>query len=57
MPTVNEAENAWLPKGQSVHGNRGMNFDIGEFEVTVLAYFPDAKNENDRSVITMAKIG
>ena len=44
MPTVNEAE-------------KRVNFNIGEFEVTLLAYFPDATKENDRSIITMAKIG
>lgn len=58
MPTVNEAEKRVVAeKGRVFTATEGMNFDIGEFEVTVLAYFPDAKNENDRSVITMAKIG
>ena len=57
MPTVNEAEKrVAAEKGRVFTATEGMNFDIGEFEVT-LAYFPDAKNENDRSVITMAKIG
>ena len=58
MPTVNEAEKRVVAeKGKVFTATEGMNFNIGEFEVTVLAYFPDAKNENDRSVITMAKIG
>ena len=58
MPTVNEAEKRVVAeKGRVFTATEGMNFDIGEFEITVLAYFPDAKNENDRSVITMAKIG
>ncbi len=34
----------------------GMNFKIGEFEITVLGYFEDNKNENNRSVFTMAEI-
>lgn len=35
---------------------QGMNFNIGEFELTVLAAFPEMKSENDRSVITVAEI-
>lgn len=58
MPTVNEAEKRVVAeKGRVFTATEGMNFNIGEFEVTVLAYFPDATKENDRSVITMAKIG
>lgn len=58
MPTVNEAEKQIVSEnGKVFTATEGMNFDIGEFEVTVLAYFPDATKENDRSVITMAKIG
>lgn len=33
-----------------------MNFPIGEFEITVLAAFSNMEVENDRSVITAAKI-
>lgn len=33
----------------------GMNFTIGEFEVTILASYGDMKDENNRSVIVMAK--
>lgn len=58
MPTVNEAEKRVVAeKGKVFTATEGMNFNIGEFEVTVLAYFPDTTKENDRSVITMAKIG
>lgn len=58
MPTVNEAEKRVVAeKGKVFTATEGMNFNIGEFEVTLLAYFPDATKENDRSVITMAKIG
>lgn len=35
---------------------QGMNFKIGEFELTVLGAFPDMKSENNRSVITAAEI-
>ena len=58
MPTVNEAEKRVVAeKGKVFTATEGMNFSIGEFEVTLLAYFPDATKENDRSIITMAKIG
>lgn len=58
MPTVNEAEKRVVAeKGKVFTATEGMNFNIGEFEVTLLAYFPDATKENDRSVIAMAKIG
>lgn len=58
MPTVNEAEKRVVAeKGKVFTATEGINFNIGEFEVTLLAYFPDATKENDRSVITMAKIG
>ena len=57
MPTVNEAEKRVVAeKGKVFTATEGMNFNIGEFEVTLLAYFPDATKENDRSIITMAKI-
>lgn len=35
----------------------GMVINIGDFEITVLAYNRDAKNSNDKSVVVMAKIG
>lgn len=34
----------------------GMNFKVGEFEITVLGYLNDKKNENNRSLFTMAEI-
>lgn len=34
----------------------GMNFSIGEFEITVLASFGEMKDENNRSVIVAAEI-
>lgn len=35
---------------------QGMNFEIGEFTVTVLAYYGDMQDENNKSVIVMAEI-
>ncbi len=34
----------------------GMNFEIGEFEVTVLSADSEFKNENDNSLVTAAKL-
>ena len=52
MPTVNEAEKRVVAeKGKVFTATEGMNFNIGEFEVTVLAYFPDATKENDRKFL------
>lgn len=35
----------------------GLVINVGDFEITVLAYNRDAKNSNDKSVVVMAKIG
>ncbi|MBE6786720.1 MAG: MBL fold metallo-hydrolase [Ruminococcaceae bacterium] len=35
---------------------QGMNFTIGEFEITVLSDFTDKSNENNRSLFVMANI-
>lgn len=35
----------------------GMNMNIGDFEITVIAYYEDMSNENDSSIVTVAKIG
>ncbi len=35
---------------------QGMNFDIGDFEITLLSDFQDTKDENNRSVFVMAEI-
>ena len=34
----------------------GLNFNVGDFTVTVLGYYPDLENENNRSVFAMAEI-
>jgi len=45
-------------KGGSAFYNavQGMNFNIGEFEITLLSDFSDKSNENNRSIFVMAKI-
>lgn len=43
--------------GEIYTASQGMNFQIGDFEITVLAAFDKMNEENNRSIITMAKIG
>ncbi len=42
--------------GEIYTAKQGMNFNIGNFELTVLASFDRMSEENNRSVITMAEI-
>lgn len=42
--------------GNAYTAVQGMNFKIGEFTVTVLAYYGDMEDENNKSVIVMAEI-
>jgi len=42
--------------GGVYNAKQGMNFDIGEFEITVLASYGEMKNENSRSVMCAAKM-
>ncbi|MBR4123891.1 MAG: MBL fold metallo-hydrolase [Clostridia bacterium] len=42
--------------GEILMAKQGMNFEIGEFNVTVIGCYTDLKDENSRSVITMAEI-
>ncbi len=52
------AINTVTKAGGEVHSaTQGMNFNIGEFELTVLASYGDMEDENNRSVVTVAKIG
>lgn len=42
--------------GNAYTAVRGMNFKIGEFTVTLLAYYGDMQEDNDKSVIVMAEL-
>ena len=42
--------------GNAYTAVQGMNFKIGEFTVTVLAYYGDMEDENNKSVIVMAEM-
>ena len=46
-----------VESGGDVHtAKQGMNFNIGKFELTILAAFDRMRDENNRSLITMAEI-
>ena len=54
---VKTAKRTVTAKGGNVYtAVQGMNFEIGEFTVTVLAYYDDMREENNKSVIVMAEI-
>lgn len=54
---VKTAKRTVTAKGGNVYtAAQGMNFEIGEFTVTVLAYYDDMRDENNKSVIVMAEI-
>lgn len=42
--------------GNAYTAVQGMNFKIGEFTVTLLAYYDDMQEENNQSVIVMAEL-
>ncbi|MEE1239780.1 MAG: ComEC/Rec2 family competence protein [Acutalibacteraceae bacterium] len=42
--------------GNAYTAVRGMNFEIGEFTLTVLAYYDDMQDDNNKSIIVMAEI-
>lgn len=43
-------------EGEVFTAKRGIVVNVGDFEVTLLAYYPDEQNENDRSVVAMAQM-
>ena len=51
---INKVTNS---RGGVYNAEQGMNFKIGDFEITVLAAYGEMDDENNRSVILAAKIG
>ena len=43
--------------GGVYNATQGMNFKIGDFELTILATYGNMKNENSRSTMCSAKFG
>lgn len=65
MPDVNSKSIISAQNGKSLaikrgadfyKAKQGINFNIGEFEITILAAFHDSNNENNRSPFIMAEI-
>ena len=57
LGTAQLAINEVKSSGGEVHSaEQGMNFEIGEFELTVLASYGEMNDENNRSVILVAEI-
>lgn len=65
MPDINEQSIISAQNGKKLaitngadfyRAKQGINFNIGEFEITMLAAFHDSTNENNRSPFIMAKI-
>ena len=50
-------ENVISSGGKCVTAKKGTSIDIGEFNISVIGAYYTEKDENDRSIITMAKIG
>ena len=42
--------------GEVFNGIQGMNFEVGEFEVTILASYGEMDDENNRSIVAVAEI-
>ncbi len=57
LSAAQNAINAVNKTGGEIYGaKQGMNFSVGDFEVTVLAAYGDMDDENNRSIIVMAEI-
>ncbi|MBR2447607.1 MAG: MBL fold metallo-hydrolase [Clostridia bacterium] len=65
MPELQKRSIAAAQNGKSIatknganfyNAAQGINFNLGEFEITLLGAFPDKSNENNRSLFIMAEI-
>ena len=57
LPAAKNAKQAVVNSNGGVYtAIGGMNLNIGEFEITVLAYYNSLSDENNRSIIAMAEI-
>ncbi len=65
MPTILENSISTAKNGRQIainggakyyNAKQGMNFQIGEFEITILSDYTDKSNENNRSLFVIAEI-
>lgn len=54
---VNAKRNVLAEEGNFYVANQGMSIEFGDFEITVIGYYSDMEDENDRSIILMARMG
>ena len=58
IAVAKNGKNSAIKNGTKYYdAKQGMNFNIGEFEITLLSDFEDKSNENNRSLFIIAKIG
>ena len=50
-------ENVTAAGGRCITAKKGTNITVGEFDISVIGAYYDEKDENDRSIVAMAKIG
>lgn len=54
---VNAKQSVLAAEGDFRVLKKDTNIKLGDFEITVIGYYPELENENDRSVILMVKMG
>ena len=54
---VNAKKNVLASDGEFYVATQGMSIELGDFEITVLGYYSDLTEENNRSIIVMIKLG
>lgn len=53
---VNAKKNVLAEEGDFFVAKQGMSIELGDFEITVIGYYPDLKDENNRSIVLMVKL-
>lgn len=54
---LNAKNNVLASEGEFYVATKGMSIELGDFEITVLGYYPDLTEENNRSIVVMIKLG
>lgn len=54
---VNAKRNVLAEEGDLIIANQGMDIEIGDFLITIIAYYPALQDENNRSIVVTAQMG
>ena len=54
---VNAKQTVLAEEGDFFVAKSNMNIELGDFKITLIAYFPELDDENNRSIIIMAELG